>query len=461
MNKNKKRNNFDEIASSINKTSFSTNILDKLNKTSIPFDSKYYYSIVNLSKKLPFTKIKFFNPSASLNNIFLNKNQYYKFIRTNSAFFLYNNNLNQINKAKREIENDSGKTNNSFLALNNNNINKEKENGTLNVKLQIMKQYLRKKKDKMNRTKFKFFRIVKNHGRKECHNFETKNQKFNEKLEHYFNSEYYYKINKIYHNNFHFGKNILNLGNDKTKQYISSIYPEQINKLNSDIVLKLLNDEDKKLIDSDPYFFFQENKKLYKLTKTKFRTLINRLNEEDAKLPKKENESEDDDLDFEKYYKDNKNKSADKIKKKSENTLKLKNIKKIKEEIPFLNEKCLNKIINKDLNERIKNIKSNINPIEKQMIKTEGKLNYCKRDDYLFKENKGFYKTFHIITRSKYFKYYSLERNRRRLIKEALFNQEIIKRKLEKNKDKDIIIRYQRQLEDSYSKINQNKRYKT
>ena len=53
MNKNKKRNNFDEIASSINKTSFSTNILDKLNKTSIPFDSKYYYSIVSLSKKLP------------------------------------------------------------------------------------------------------------------------------------------------------------------------------------------------------------------------------------------------------------------------------------------------------------------------------------------------------------------------------------------------------------------------
>lgn len=439
MNKNKNRNNFDKLASSINKSSFSANILKRLNKASIPFDSNYYYSLISLSKKLPISK---------------------------------KNNLNRNNSNYSLLNNISRKSSDSFLLLNNNknsvssynDINikkKEKNQRVLNIKMQIMKQYLRKRKEKMNRTKFKFFRIVKNHGRKECSSFETKNQKFNEKLENYFNSDYYYNINKIYHNKFHFGKYNLNLGNDKTKQYISSIHPEQISKLNSDIVLRLLNDEDKKLIDSDPYFFFQENKKLYKLTKTKFRTLINRLNEEDAKLPKKENESEDDDLDFEKYYKDNKNKSADKIKKKSENTLKLKNNKKIKEEIPFLNEKCLNKIINKDLNERIKNIKSNINPIEKQMIKTEGKLNYCKRDDYLFKENKGFYKTFHIITRSKYFKYYSLERNRRRLIKEALFNQEIIKRKLEKNKDKDIIIRYQRQLEDSYSKINQNKRYKT
>ena len=462
MNKNKKRNNFDEIASSINKTSFSTNILDKLNKTSIPFDSKYYYSIVNLSKKLPFTKIKFFNPSASLNNIFLNKNQYYKFIRTNSAFFLYNNNLNQINKAKREIENDSGKTNNSFLALNNNNINKEKENGTLNVKLQIMKQYLRKKKDKMNRTKFKFFRIVKNHGRKECHNFETKNQKFNEKLEHYFNSEYYYKINKIYHNNFHFGKNILNLGNDKTKQYISSIYPEQINKLNSDIVLKLLNDEDKKLIDSDPYFFFRENKKFYKLTKTKYRSLVNRLNEEEDKLPNKTKEyEEEDDLDIEKYYKRSKNKSSDKFDKKSENTLKIKKIKRIKYEIPFLNKKYVNRIINKDLNERLRNLKSRINPVEKQMVQTVGELNNCHKRNYIFEENKKFDKTYHIMTRGKYFKDYYLVKNRNRLIKETLFNQEINQRNYEHNITQDIIKKYQNQVVDYYSRMNPNKRYKT
>ena len=56
MNKNKNRNNFDKLASSINKSSFSANILKRLNKASIPFDSNYYYSLISLSKKLPISK---------------------------------------------------------------------------------------------------------------------------------------------------------------------------------------------------------------------------------------------------------------------------------------------------------------------------------------------------------------------------------------------------------------------
>ena len=461
------RNNLNEIVSSMSQSTLATNIINNFNPKAIPLDSRYYFSTMSLSKKLPLTKIKNFNPSTSVQNIFKSdKNNTNKLIKSNSAFSIYSsfNKNNITSKIKNEIESYTKKQTDSLLSINNknitsdiNNLRKQKSLDDINIKVQMMEHFLRKQREKMNRTKFKFFKIVMNNDQKECAYFKEKNERFNERLKFYFKSNFFYKINKVYHNRFHFGKNYLNMGNDITKQYIAPSDNEQIIKLNSDLVLSLLNKEDINLIHSDPYFFLKDNQYLYKLTKTKFKSLINRFKEEDAKMRENENIYDDDDLDIEIYKK---NKPSHKNQKYIRNIPKLKKSKTIKEEIPFLDKKYINKMVNEDLNKRLKHLKSGINPVEKEMINTEKKLNTYKNKNYLFEGNKKFYKTYHIRTNEDYFKPYSLEKNRERLIKETLFSKAMNKKNFSDNKDQGIIKKYQKQLEEYYSKANiNNKRF--
>ena len=453
------QNNFEELASSINQSTLATNVINNFNPKAIPLDSRYYFSTMSLSKKLPLTKIKNFNPSSSLKNIYkANKNKKNKLYKSNSAFLLSNNTSLNKTKGKSEIEAYTNKPSNSLPTSNLNNINnlpKQKSLDEINIKVQMNEHYLRKQREKMNRTKFKFFKIVMNHNQKECAYFKEKNERFNERLNFYFNSKLFCDLNKAYHKRFHFGKNYLNLGNDITKQYMPPNNPEQIIKLNSNLVLSLLNTEDKKLIYSDPYFFLKDNQYLYKLTRTKFKSLINRFKDEDAELLEKEKEYEDDDdIEMKKYYKNRKNKSLNKSPKNNRNIPNFKKSQTIKGEIPFLDNKYINKIINEDLNERLKHLKSDINPVEKEMINTEKKLNTYKNNNYIFKGNKRFYKTYHIRTNEDYFKPYSLEKNRERLNKENLFYKEMNKKNFSDNKDQIIIQKYQKQLEEYYNKVN-------
>jgi hypothetical protein len=64
--------------------------------------------------------------------------------------------------------------------------------------------------------------------------------------------------------------------------------------------MKLLNNDDKKLINSDPYYFLKDNKYLYKLTKIQFKTLLYRLKEEEEleEKKKKENDIKNSIIDF-------------------------------------------------------------------------------------------------------------------------------------------------------------------
>ena len=289
INSNKK--NLDEIASSISQSTFNTNNLNlnnininNFNTKAIPLDSRYYFSTIGLSKKVPLTKIKSINPISSVRNIYF-KNNNYNLIKSNSAFSIYNTNTTKLNKEKREIETYQKKSNESSLLNNDisNSLNikeKEKSLDAINIKVQMMEQYLRKLREKMNRTKFKFFKIVKHNNKRECAYFKEKNERFNEQLKFYFKSDYFYQLNKQYHSRFHFGKNFLNMGSDMTKHYLTPSNPEKVIKLNSDLVLSLLNEEDKDLIHSDPYFFLKDNKYLYKLTRTKFKSLMNKFREE-------------------------------------------------------------------------------------------------------------------------------------------------------------------------------------
>ena len=151
-----------------------------------------------------------------------------------------------------------------------------------------------------------------------------------------------------------------------------------------------------------------------------------------------------------------KNKPTHKNQKYIRNIPKLKKSKTIKEDIPFIDKKYINKMVNEDLNKRLKHLKSGINPVEKEMINTEKKLNTYKNKYYIFKGNKKFYKTYHIRTNEDYFKPYSLEKNRERLIKETLFSKEMNKKNFSDNKDQGIIKKYQKQLEEHYSKANMN-----
>ena len=120
--------------------------------------------------------------------------------------------------------------------------------------------------------------------------------------------------------------------------------------------------------------------------------------------------------------------------------------------MPYLDERHINKIINDDLNHRLKHLRKGISPVEKEMIGTVTKLNTYKKSYYILKGNKRFYKTYHIRTNADYFKPFYLGKNRERLIKEKLFCKELNKRNFNNDKDKIIIQKYQRQLEEYYNK---------
>lgn len=473
--------NLDKITASLSQSTLATNKKNfNINSMAIPMDSRYYFSTNKITKKLPLSK--------SLNNIHQRESKN----KNKSAFLLYALNTKKINKEnqeKKEIKtyinkaNDSKNTNTNIITNKNNSLNininnsnkffdkynynnKENSLNTINVKMQLIDHHLRKQKEKMNRTKFKFYKILKNNNNLECNYCKLKNEKFNEKLKDLIESEQFIKKNINYHKFFHFGKNELNMVNDINKQYIPPNDKEKTMKLNSNIVLGLLNDEDKKLIYSDPTFFLRDNKYLFKLTRTKFKSLINRFNEEyEMNEKKEENEkNENDDIEITNYNNKEKRKlkSLPIFSSKYQNFPNLKKNKTIikQEENQFFNKKNINKTINEELNKRLKNLKRGIDPVEKELINTVTKLNTYKKKDYIFKSNEKFFKTYYIKTSEEYFKPYSLEKNKKRLMKEKLFYDNLKERNIFKNEEQIIIKQNQRILEESYNLANSRKNYK-
>ena len=454
MNLLKKGNSNENMISSLSQSTFATYI----NRIIKPLDSKYYFSTIKFSKRLPLThknklSQKFSRQYALTNNIYnkLTRNHSSKSINDDNT----NKNSNKIEEYKKKDNliknpkvNNKNKSNIQKLDL----IKKEKSLDSINVKMQIMEHYLRKQKEKMNQAKFRFFKIVKHNNQNECRYFKFKNEKFNKSLNFFFKSNYYIKKNLEYHKRFHFGPNYLNIGNESTKHCMELIENENFIKLNSNSVLNSLNPEDKKLIYSDPYYFFRDNKYLYKLTNTKLKSLLDRLIEEEEE--EKYEEYLDDDLDFEKYYQKGKSKSmhAPKIR----NITKTKKSKTI-ESAPTLDQKFIDKIVNQNLNERLKHLKLKKNPVEKEMREHIRKINENKRKENIFQNNKQFYKTFHIRTNVDYFKSFSLKKNKERLLKDKLFSEKTNQRNMENDQGKLIINKYKRELEEIYDK---EKKYK-
>ena len=424
---------------SISNSTFQTNIKN-INSSSIPIDHRYY-STINITKKFPLTR----NINISAN---LTKNDsYFNFINnsSNNDKRIYYKTLEKKKMIKKSL------------------IEEFKTKKDV-VNMQMMDTYMRKLKEKMKRTKFKLYKIIINNERGQCRLFERKNNHFNDRLHNYLKSDSFYNKNKKYHRNFHFSKNELNLCHDFKKHYIEPNNPELNTKITSNLVLKQLNEEDKKLIYSDPYFFLKENKYLYKITNTKFKTLLYRLKEEEklndnnnkANLNTESNSSE------RKNYKNEKlkfEKETEKIVKKAiDKSKKLKRNRTMENGMIFYNKKYIDKIINEDLNKRLKKKTINRNErVEKEMINTVTKLNTYKKKDYIFESNNNYFKSYNEKTKEYFFKPYSLKKNNERLLREELFHKQRYKQNTNNNEEQEIIIKYQKMLEDIYKNVKDQK----
>lgn len=431
---------------SISQSTFQTNA-KTINYSFIPIDHKYY-STINITKKFPLNRNINISSFISKNDSYLNLSNYSD---------IYNKKLINIKIQKKR---DNKKS-----------IIEEFKSKKNVVNMQITDLYMRKLKEKMKRTKFKLFKIILNNERGQCHIFEKKNNHFNDRLKNYLKSDSFYEKNKKFHRYFHFSKSDLNLGHDFKKHYIEPHNPEQNTKLTTNIVLRQLNSEDKKLIYSDPKFFLNDNKYLYKLTNTKFKTLLYKLKEEEKSKSFNKNNQNTESQESESIEKINDKKEILNFEKQNEIEkekkdikqlfIKSKNLKRNKtldDGMIFYNKKYIDKIVNEDLNKRLKEKKIKINEkVEKEMISTVTKLNTYKKKDYIFESNNNYFKSYNEKTKKEYFKPYWLKKNNERLKKEELFHQQRFKQNNNDNEEQSTILKYQKILEDIYKNAKEEK----
>ena len=137
-------------------------------------------------------------------------------------------------------------------------------------------------KVKLKELKFKVFRIIENNYIPLCQNFVSKAENINNKILEYYTSNNYKKSLKVYNNNIHYKLDME--ANPKINKYvnITKINDESsfTKKLNLD---KLFSKEEKKIILSEPdYYFKHTNKDCFEnvnIIKTK--KLVEKINKED------------------------------------------------------------------------------------------------------------------------------------------------------------------------------------
>ena len=447
---------------SISQSTFPTN-LKNVNSSLIPIDHRYY-STINITKKLPLSRnLNVTSTYLSKNNSFYNNRsspEIEKYLDKKSIIYNYISKNYKIEKEQKNNKSENFKINKEII---------------VDAEKMKMNTHLIKMKQKMKKTKFKLYKIIINNRKQTCGLFEKKNDIFNGKLHNYLKSSSFYEKNKKFHRVFHFGKNDLNLGHDFTKHYVEPYNQQKYPKLTSKYVLKLLNEEDIDLIHSDPFFFLKDNKYLYKLTNTKYRSLPYILREEERLKENNNNLDEDEDETEDKKEKKNNNNSNNSlnkskgvkkehqkknlkkivIKKKMKKSQTADDIKFIYDGVLFYNKKYIDKIINDDLNKRLKeNSKKKNGEIEKEMRDNIIKLNNYKKKDYIFESNNNFYKTFNEKTSSNYFKPYSLRKNSERLLQEIHFQEKRNEKYYKDNAELSTISKYKKMLENIYKKNN-------
>ena len=184
-------------------------------------------------------------------------------------------------KEQPQIKNTQIKIYNSFLK----NKKKEYQNNFINYKNISKKNIVisnSNNKTKLKELKFKVFSIIKNNYVPLCPNFLSKSEMINNKILEYYISDNFKKLLRIYNNNVHYNIDIE--GNPKINNYtnISKINEESsfTKKLNLD---KLFNKEEKKLLLSEPdYYFKNTNKDCFEnINIIKAKKLVVKINKED------------------------------------------------------------------------------------------------------------------------------------------------------------------------------------
>ncbi len=333
---------------------------------------------------------------------------------------------------------------------------REKEN-RINIIKKLNKSILlsqtkdNKNKDEMKLIKIKLHKIFKENNIKICDSFERKNNSFNKKLKHYFKTNKFIKCKKIQESNFSPNKKEFYSSHNISDFYYdldSNMYKDLNEEFITKAVVNSFNEREKKIISLAPKYFLIHKKKylLKKLKVDSNETLKEKLQKEE---------------DMEKLKNQNKNEinNISKVKNKSNDDKKDKNIfrkKVIIKKINISNGVKPHKVLNKTQIRFVKyRNKKNISEyIDKEIKNSYNKYNlFCAKnsmDNIDCKGNDDYYKMFNFPLSYNMTREYILDKNNERLEKEEIFHYMKEKNKNDNDLIKNTISKYQSIMRENY-----------
>jgi hypothetical protein len=443
-------NNISKLSFSSSKNTFCT--LKKLSTISIKNNSTIINEITNaknISNRYNTVKSKN-NLSYENNNItsIINNNIHNKTLRYIKKPFKLNisllpNDDNKKVKINKDLIQQLDKKDNHIHYLKINNRNKFKSQKVL------------KNIDKIL-TKFKINNIISKQVRNRCTPYQNHNLLFNERVQNTLLNDKFINKEVKRHRQFRFGINI-NIIN-QLRNYITDFedISKDKKKLIEEDLLKSLNEKDVKLILSDIAYFKDVNKKIVnKLKNLKSFTLKDILNQED------EINNENKIKDKEKSLQNTKEEKEEEKENENENENESNDVEKSfdinnNKDLAFLKyEKRINKLINKDLNKRLKIIS-----LKKKKDIDDNNINICKLNTRMTigkqrmekdgRCEEACYRSFFQDMGENMKRQYLLDNNSRRLCKEEFF-QHRRKEKLQKEKEySDFLINNLNNLKEIY-----------
>ena len=269
-------------------------------------------------------------------------------------------------------------------------------------------------KEDLKKIKLKLHLIMSKNKYPVCNHYEKNNNDFNFKFMEYLNSSRYMAIKKQFQNNFHFNKNDLNKAHDPFEQMIDlSEFSIGVYKISD--IFKQLNENEKKNILLDPYYFIKDRNYYKSLNSIKIKSLMNTLNEEEEEeenIRKKK-------LSLEKNKKSN---FIDGRKERKFKKFPLNNQKKYLSEKQKIEIKT-NKKLNRIFSAKLKKNNTSDNLFESEINSMKKKLILIGQEKY----DEGFYEK--NIKDNKYFlkeknkRDYLIKMNKKRIDKEELYKE--------------------------------------
>jgi len=430
------KRNFFNIRPSLSKIQ-STNYISKM---TLSPNQRSNFILYNKIKNSTFQNNNIF-PSTTINNSTGFKTNKRKFIST--ITFTKNNKYNNSfdnNLSASKIDKLLNKTQ-TFLK--NSNIKKSLSEQKMDIeskKINFSKKGQIKETLNINKvlTKFKINKIISDKSKNLCLNFEKQNDLFNEKFRNTLLSDKFINDQIKKHRNFIFSKDDKSI-NKLNKYMINSGHLSHNRKdLITKEVIKSLNKKDIKIILSDLFYFKNVNRNIVNSIKNiKSNSLTDLLNIEEGK-DKEDEETESENETENKNIKNNNNREneIDKIRKLDNKSML----------VEF--DKYVKKLINKDLDKRLKQInKKNKNKDDKQ-----DNINSCEARVRMINGIKSFerneksedacFRSFFYKINKEMTKEHFIDNNNRRLCKEDFFQYRKAQKLKEERKYNELVLKY-------------------